>query len=106
MAAQHKSRRPDPASKAATPKQMQGLSTEEAQRRLAQYGANAIREERVSAVRKLLTHFWGPIPWTIEAAAVLSGVTQRWEDFIVILVMLLINAGVGFFEEYKADTKT
>ena len=39
----------------------------------------------------------------IEIAAVLSGATQRWEDLGVILAMLLINAGVGFFEEFKAD---
>lgn len=81
-----------------------GLSTDEAQGRLTQYGENAIREERVSPLRKFLTYFWGPIPWMIEAAAVLSAVTQRWDDFGIIVVMLLINAGVGFFEEYKADT--
>jgi len=83
---------------------MSGLSSAEAQRRLAQYGENAIKEERVSAVRKLLGYFWGPIPCMIEIAALLSGVTRRWDDLAVIVVMLLINAGVGFFEEHKADT--
>ncbi len=39
----------------------------------------------------------------IEIAAVLSGVAQHWEDFVIILVMLLLNAGVGFWEEHKAD---
>jgi H+-transporting ATPase len=81
-----------------------GLSSDEAQRRLAQYGENAIREERVSPWRKFLGYFWGPIPWMIEIAAVLSGVTRRWDDLAIIIVMLLINAGVGFFQEYKADT--
>lgn len=81
-----------------------GLSSDEAKRLLAQYGENAIREERVNPLRKFLTYFWGPIPWMIEVAAVLSGVTQRWDDLTIIIVMLLINAGVGFFEEYKADT--
>ncbi len=83
---------------------LNGLSSDEAKRLLAQYGENAIREERVSPLRKFLTYFWGPIPWMIEAAAILSGVTQRWDDLAIIIVMLLINAGVGFFEEYKADT--
>jgi H+-transporting ATPase len=81
-----------------------GLSSDEAKRLLAQYGENAIREERVNPLRKFLTYFWGPIPWMIEVAVVLSGVTQRWDDLTIIIVMLLINAGVGFFEEYKADT--
>jgi H+-transporting ATPase len=81
-----------------------GLSSVEAQRRLAQYGENTIREERISPLRKFLTYFWGPIPWMIEIAAVLSAVTGRWDDFGVIIVMLLINSGVGFLEEYKADT--
>ena len=40
----------------------------------------------------------------IEIAAVLSGVTRRWDDLAIIIAMLLINAGVGFFQEYKADT--
>jgi H+-transporting ATPase len=80
-----------------------GLSSEEAKARLAQYGENVIREERVSSLRKFLGYFWGPIPWMIEVAALLSGVTQRWDDFAIIIVMLLINVGVSFFEEYKAD---
>ncbi len=81
-----------------------GLTSADAQRRLAQYGENAISERHVNPVRRFLGYFWGPIPWMIEIAAVLSGVTHRWEDFGIIVVMLLINAGVGFFEEYKADT--
>ena len=81
-----------------------GLSSAEARARLAHYGENAIREERVNPLRKFLGYFWGPIPWMIEIAALLSGVTRRWDDLAIIVVMLLINAGVGFFEEYKADT--
>ena len=79
-----------------------GLSTEEAQRRLAQYGENAIHAVRVSALRKLLSYFWGPIPWMIEAAAVLSAIVHHWSDFIIITVLLLANAVVGFWEEYQA----
>ena len=80
-----------------------GLTSEQARRLLDQYGENAIREEHVSLLRKLLGYLWGPIPWMIEIAAVLSGAVQRWEDFSIIVVMLVLNAGVGFWEEYKAD---
>ena len=47
----------------------QGLSTEEALQRFQRYGPNALVEEKVSTLHKLLTYFWGPIPWMIETAA-------------------------------------
>jgi len=80
-----------------------GLTTAEARARLAEYGENTIAEKRVNPWRKLLAFFWGPIPWMIEIAAILSAAAGRWEDFTVIAVLLLINAGVGFWEEFKAD---
>jgi len=80
-----------------------GLTETEAARRLEQFGPNALAEERASPLLKFLSFFWGPIPWMIEVAAVLSAAVQRWEDFTIIVIMLLINAGVGFWEEFKAD---
>ena len=79
-----------------------GLSQAEAQRRLSQYGYNELAEKHVSPLLKFLSYFWGPIPWMIEAAAVLSLVVGRWADFGIILTLLLVNAGVGFWEEYQA----
>lgn len=79
-----------------------GLSQGEASRRLEQYGPNSIEEDEQSWIVRLLSHFWGPIPWMIEVAAILAAVAQRWEDFAVIFVMLLINGGVGFWHEKKA----
>jgi H+-transporting ATPase len=81
----------------------QGLSQEEAERRIAQYGYNELEEKRISPVLKFFSYFWGPIPWMIEVAAVLSLVVRHWADFGIILVLLLANAVVGFWEEYKAD---
>jgi H+-transporting ATPase len=49
-----------------------------------------------------LSYFWGPIPWMIEVAALLSAVVRHWTDFAIILVLLLVNAVVGFWEEYQA----
>ena len=80
-----------------------GLSSEEATKRLEQYGENTIEESRESKWKKLFSFFWGPIPWMIEIALVLSGVLERWPDFIMILALLLINAGLGFFQEFKAE---
>ena len=54
-----------------------GLSGEEANRRLAQFGPNALVEHRVIPLIKFLGYFWGPIPWMIEIAAILSAVVQH-----------------------------
>jgi magnesium-transporting ATPase (P-type) len=69
-----------------------GLSSTEAARRFAQYGENALTEHHISALERLARFFWGPIPWMIEIAAVLSGVLRHWEDVAIILAMLFINA--------------
>ncbi len=81
----------------------QGLEEAEAARRLAQVGPNAITEHPKSPLLKLLGYFWGPIPWMIEAAAVLSLIVRHWSDMLIICVMLVFNAAVGFWQERKAD---
>jgi H+-transporting ATPase len=79
-----------------------GLSAAEASRRLDSYGPNEITEKRANPLVKLLTYFWGPIPWMIEVAIVLSALIQHYEDFFIILALLCLNAVVGFWEENKA----
>ncbi|MDX2473279.1 MAG: plasma-membrane proton-efflux P-type ATPase, partial [Candidatus Krumholzibacteria bacterium] len=79
-----------------------GLSQVEAQKRLTQYGANEIAEKKENPFLRFLTYFWGPIPWMIEAAVILSALARHWPDFGIILVLLLANAVVGFFEEHQA----
>jgi H+-transporting ATPase len=80
----------------------QGLTKADADKRLAQDGPNEIAEKTVNPLLKFLSYFWGPIPWMIEAAAVLSAVVHHWSDFVIIMVLLLANAVVGFWEEYQA----
>lgn len=80
----------------------QGLSAAEAAKRLEQCGPNALEEQKTSAWRQLFELFWGPIPWMIEAAAILSLIAGDLGDFAVIIVMLLFNALIGFWEEHKA----
>ena len=79
-----------------------GLSQAEAQKRLTQYGPNEIEEKKTNPFLKFLTYFWGPIPWMIEAAVILSGVVRHWPDFFIILLLLVSNAVVGFWEEHQA----
>ena len=79
-----------------------GLTEAEAQKRLAQYGPNEIAEKKTNEILKFLSYFWGPIPWMIEAAVILSAAAQHWPDFGIILVLLFANAVVGFWEEHEA----
>jgi H+-transporting ATPase len=79
-----------------------GLTQAEAEKRLASYGPNEIAEQADNPLLKLLAYFWGPIPWMIEAAVIMSGVLRHWPDFGVILLLLVANATVGFWEEHQA----
>jgi len=80
----------------------QGLSRDEAAARLTQYGPNALEEKQVNPFLKFLRYFWGPIPWMIEIAAILSALVHRWDDFVIILILLVFNGVIGFWQEYKA----
>jgi H+-transporting ATPase len=80
----------------------QGLSAAEAASRLAEYGPNALEEKRVGWPQRLLRYFWGPIPWMIEAAAVMSIIIGDWNDFVIITSLLVFNAIIGFREERSA----
>ncbi len=80
----------------------QGLSSAQAEERLKQYGPNALQEKRRSPLLRLLGYFWGPIPWMIEVAAILSALVQHWPDFWIIMCLLVFNAGIGFWQEYTA----
>ena len=51
---------------------------------------------------KFLTYFGDRFLWMIEAAVILSAVARHWPDFGIILVLLLANATIGFWEEHEA----
>ncbi len=81
-----------------------GLSTQEVVQYLAQFGPNVLPEVRENLLTKLFRYFWGPIPWMIEVAALLSAMVRHWADFVIIILLLLFNASVGFWQEYKASS--
>ena len=81
-----------------------GLSAEEAARRLAADGPNALTEgARVSPFRLFLGQFASLIIWLLIAAGVLSGLLGEVVDAIAILGIVLVNAGVGFYQEFGAE---
>lgn len=79
-----------------------GLSGDEVKKRLESYGRNEVPEKEESVWMRLLKRFWGPIPWMIEVAALLSALVGKWEDFTIIVILLFVNAGVDFWQESKA----
>ncbi|MCB2204638.1 plasma-membrane proton-efflux P-type ATPase [bacterium] len=80
----------------------EGLTEEEAGHRLEADGYNELHEEKQNPILVFLRYFWGPIPWMIEIATVLSAVVGHWADFVIILVLLFMNGIVGFWEEFQA----
>ena len=79
-----------------------GLTSSEAAQRLARYGYNEIEEREEPVWHRILRRFWGPIPWMIEVASILSAVARKWEDFVIITIMLVVNAGIDFAQERRA----
>jgi len=81
----------------------QGLSGAEADTRLSQYGPNALEEKKTHPLLQFLSYFWGPIPWMIEVAAILSALVEHWGDLVIIVFLLVFNAIIGFWEEHEAS---
>ena len=79
-----------------------GLSQAEAKNRLLRDGYNELPEKKVSTLELLLSYFWGPMPWMIEAAIILCALVGDWVDFGIIGALLIGNALIGFFEEKSA----
>jgi H+-transporting ATPase len=82
----------------------EGLSSSEAKNRLEKYGRNAIETKSESRLNALLKTFWGPIPWMIEVAALLSLIIGHWSDFFIIMTLLVVNSLIEFVQKGKAQS--
>ncbi|POS86140.1 plasma membrane ATPase, partial [Erysiphe pulchra] len=81
-----------------------GLTEAEAALRRKRYGLNLMSEEKNHFILKFFGYFLGPIQFVMEAAAILAAGLRDWVDFGVICALLLLNAAVGFIQEYQAGS--
>ncbi|KAI0696067.1 plasma-membrane proton-e [Cytidiella melzeri] len=86
-----------------------GLDSAEATRRLELFGPNRLESEEQNPFLQFLGFMWNPLSWVMEAAALVAivlsngeGMPPDWEDFIGIVLLLLINSAIGFYEERNA----
>jgi H+-transporting ATPase len=103
-----------------------GLSPEEAERRLELFGPNKLEQEDQNAFLQVsgdlysspftsnlspqfLSFMWNPLSWVMEGAALVAialsngeGLAPDWEDFVGIVLLLFINSSIGFYEERNA----
>lgn len=81
-----------------------GLTEEDVAKRRKKFGLNQMAEEQEHLISKFLLFFVGPIQFVMEAAAILAAGLEDWIDFGVICALLLLNASVGFIQEYQAGS--
>lgn len=83
---------------------IKGLSSEEAQKRLYEFGRNIIKQEgKRNAFLIFVQQFNSPIVYLLLFAAGTSFFFKEWLDAIAILIVLLVNSLIGFYMEFQAD---
>ncbi|XP_050876703.1 plasma membrane ATPase 1 [Lathyrus oleraceus] len=87
----------------------EGLTSEEVQERLDMFGYNKLEEKKESKILKFLGFMWNPLSWVMEAAALMAiamahggGKQGDYQDFVGIIIFLIINSTISFIEENNA----
>ena len=80
-----------------------GLSSEEAARRRAEFGPNAVVEQHVHPLMRVARHFWAPVPWMLEATIVLQIAIGQRVTALLIAMLLVFNVALGAIQESRAD---
>ena len=82
----------------------QGLTASAAEEKLLQTGPNELEEgKKKSIAAMLLSQFKDVMILILLAAAIIAGLVGDLTDTIVILIIVLLNAFLGFFQEYRAE---
>uniref|UniRef100_J3MRH2 Cation-transporting P-type ATPase N-terminal domain-containing protein n=1 Tax=Oryza brachyantha TaxID=4533 RepID=J3MRH2_ORYBR len=88
-----------------------GLTTDEGNQRAAVFGPNKLEEKKESRILKFLGFMWNPLSWVMEVAAIMAIALANggnrppdWQDFVGIVVLLLLNSSISYFEESNAGS--
>ncbi|OCF56778.1 plasma-membrane proton-efflux P-type ATPase [Kwoniella mangroviensis CBS 10435] len=86
-----------------------GLTEAEATDRIGIFGPNKLEEKKENVFLQFLSFMWNPLSWVMEGAAIVAialsngeGEPPDWQDFVGIVLLLLINSTIGFVEERNA----
>ncbi|CAA2984366.1 ATPase 8, plasma membrane-type [Olea europaea subsp. europaea] len=86
-----------------------GLTSDDGATRLQIFGPNKLEEKKESKILKFLGFMWNPLSWVMESAAIMAialanggGKGPDWQDFVGIVVLLIINSTISFIEENNA----
>lgn len=82
---------------------LHGLTTEQAQERLREFGPNTVAEPKKHPLLAFLLKFWAPVPWLLEATIVLEALLGKTTEAIIIGILLIFNASLSLFQERKAQ---
>ena len=80
-----------------------GLTSDEARRRLEKFGPNAMPDTALHPLRVAIEKFWAPVPWMLEAAIVLELALGKYVEAAIIAALLVFNAALGLFQESRAQ---
>jgi H+-transporting ATPase len=79
------------------------LTNDEAGRRLAAHGTNAVQDAAQHPITRALKKLWAPVPWMLEAAVLLQLALGEYGEASAVAFLLVFNAGLGFFQEGRAQ---
>ncbi len=81
-----------------------GLSQQEAEKRLEKYGLNEIKEEKkISPFQIFFNQFKSPLIIILLSAIILTLIIGEYTDSVLIAIIVIVNALLGFAQEYKAE---
>ncbi len=82
---------------------MLGLTESEAKNRIEKFGYNEIIEEKKNPLVEFFSRYWGPMPWLLELAILLSCVLGHYIEAVIIFVLLTINVVIGFMHSSRSQ---
>jgi H+-transporting ATPase len=80
-----------------------GLTSDDIQQRIRQYGKNEVVEKKENRILKFLKKFWAPVPWMLEITAIITFLIGKDLDTYIILSLLIFNSFISFFQESRAS---